>query len=483
MAYVTPLPRCTPAQAGLDPRRIVAMIDEYERRGMQIHSFMLVRHGQVLCEGYYAPYAPGQLQTVFSLSKTFTSAAMGIAEGEGRISLDERVIDIFAQELASSGVTPGKELESLTLRHLLRMSTGQPEEPSGENCWADMRVAFLKQPFSEMPGQVFRYNTIATYMLSAALKKKGIDLEDYLQEKLLTPLGISGTRWLRDPHDICTGGFGFSLVPEVIAKLGVCILNDGKWGDEQLIPRNYVAAATRPQIYQAADVLGYGDWNAGYGYQMWMCINGCFRGDGMYGQLCIMDRRTDTVLAMTALVHDMGSEMQVYYNNVLNAYQPAPLPEDAAAMAELSARLATLRAYRILPEDDGSPIPAAVLGRYENLPVGEITLGLDGNMLTVTRQGITMKAARGAWHHNDVPPMIDGLHFRDMTTLSPVIMSWGVKDGALILRQFEIEGMEEVTLTFKPADEGVSLLLQLTNDPEHPHNIFHNTVAVTKVTG
>ena len=90
MAYVTPLPRCTPTQAGLDPRRIIAMIDEYERRGMQIHSFMLVRHGQVLCEGYYAPYAPGQLQTVFSLSKTFTSAAMGIAEGEGASAWTKR---------------------------------------------------------------------------------------------------------------------------------------------------------------------------------------------------------------------------------------------------------------------------------------------------------------------------------------------------------------------------------------------------------
>lgn len=478
MPHVTPLPRCTPAQAGLDPRRIVAMIDDYQARGLQIHSFMLVRHGQVLCEGYYDPYAPDQLQTVFSLSKTFTSVAVGIAEGEGRIGLEEKIIDLFADELAASGVTPGKELESLTLRHLLRMSTGQPEEPNGEGCWEDMRIAFLKQPFTDMPGEVFRYNTIATYMLSAALKKKGIDLEEYLQEKLFDSMGISGTRWMRDPHDICTGGFGFSLVPEVIAKLGVCILNDGQWEGQQLIPRNYVAAATRPQIYQAPDVLGYGDWNAGYGYQMWMCINGCFRGDGMYGQLCIMDRRTDTVLAMTALLHDMGNEMQVYYNNVLNAYQPDPLPEDAAAMAELTARLAALRSDRTLPQDDGSPIPAAVLGRYENLPVGEITLALEGDVLTVTRPGVTMKATRGAWHRNDVLPMLGEMHFRDMATTSPIVMAWGVKDGALILRQFEIEGMEEVTLTFTPADDGVNLLIQITNNPEHPGTWFQGTVKV-----
>ena len=168
--------------------------------------------------------------------------------------------------------------------------------------------------------------------------------------------------------------------------------------------------------------------------------------------------------------------MQVYYNNVLNAYQPDPLPEDEAAMAELTARLATLSAYRSLPEDDGAPIPAAVLGRYENLPVGDITLTLEGDTLVLTRQGNVLKAARGAWHRNDVPPMIDGLHYRDMTTTAPIVMAWGVKDGALILRQFEVEGMEEVTLTFKPTDDGVNLLLQETTNPEHPGTWYHETV-------
>ena len=475
MPHTIRLPRCTPAQAGLDPRRIVAIIDEYQQKGLSIHSFMLVRHGQVLCEGYYAPYGPDQLQTVFSLSKTFTSMAVGIAEGEGRISLDEKIINIFADELAASGVTPGKELESLTLRHLLRMSTGQPEEPSGENCWADMRVAFLQQPFTDMPGEVFRYNTIATYMLSAALQKKGIDLEDYLQEKLFDPMGITGTRWLRDPHGICTGGFGLSLTPEVIAKLGVCILNDGKWGDEQLIPRNYVAAATRPQIYQAPDVLGYGDWNAGYGYQMWMCINGCFRGDGMYGQLCLMDRRTDTVLAMTALVHDMGNEMQVYYNNVLNAYQPGPIPEDAAAMGELTARLLTLRDERTLPEDDNGPCPD-VLGRYEDGGM-RMAFSLEGDTLTVERNGVQLKALRGVYYRNDVPPLVDGLSYRDMTTTAPVLMSWSVKDGALVLRTFEVEGMEETTLTLTPAEEGTCFHMQETSNPDHPQTWFKEVFA------
>lgn len=478
MPRVAPLPRCTPAQAGLDPRRIIAMIDDYQARGLQINSFMLIRHGKVLCEGYYAPYGPDQLQTVFSLSKTFTSVAMGIAAHEGRIDLDARVADVFADEVVSSGVTPGKELESLTLRHLLRMSTGQPEEPFGENFWQDLRVAFLKQPFSEMPGEVFRYNTAATYMLSAALKKHGIDLEDYLQEKLFDPMGISGTRWMRDPHDICTGGFGFSLAPEIIAKLGVCILNDGKWEDQQLIPRDYLALATRPQIYQSANVLGMGDWNAGYGYQMWMCVNGCFRGDGMYGQLCMMDRRTDTVLAMTALLHDMQAEMNVYFDHVLAAYQPGPIPEDEAAMTGLKARLASLRHERPLPEDDGAPVPAAVLGSYADLPIGAMTISLEGDVLTIHRLGHAIKAARGSYCRNDLPPLLDELTLRDMNTTTPVLAAWSVKDGALIIRQYEVEFLEETTLTLCPWEEGVDVRLHNTTNPSQPETWFQKTVTV-----
>lgn len=472
MVHFTPLPRCTPAQAGLDPRRIMTMVDAYQAQGHAIHSFLLVRHGKVLCEGYYAPYGPEQLQSVFSLSKTFTSMAVGIAAGEGRISLDARVIDIFPEELAASGVTPGPELNALTLRHLLRMSTGQLEEPNGDEAWEDMRVAFLRQPFTDMPGEVFRYNTMATYMLSAALNKQGIDLEDYLQEKLLTPLGVTGTRWQRDGHGICMGGFGFSLVPELIAKLGVLILNNGKWEGRQLVPREYLALATRPQIYQPPiEQLGESEWHGGYGYQMWMCPNGCFRGDGMYGQLCIMDRRTDTVLAMTAITSDMGQEMRIYYDHVLAAYQPEPLPEDATAMAALNARLACLKDEHTLPEDDGSPIPAGLLGTFADL-----TLGMDGSVPLLTTEGATLRLGRGAFIHNRVAPVLTGAAFRDMETLTLAEAACGMKDGALTIRVFDAELMLEATVTLTPKDGGVCLHIQNTTDSRHPYTMFEGMV-------
>lgn len=188
------LERITPAQAGLDPQCIINMMDRMEKEHINITSFMLLRHGKVLCEASYEPYDAAQLRTVYSLSKTFTSMAVGIAAGEGKIDLDEKITDLFAAEIENGKIQVGKELASLSLRHLLRMSTGQEKEPGDSDCWDDMVSAFLREPFHEMPGEVFRYNSIATYMLSASLKKKGIDLEHYLEEKLLTPMGISGTR-------------------------------------------------------------------------------------------------------------------------------------------------------------------------------------------------------------------------------------------------------------------------------------------------
>ncbi|MBP3656261.1 MAG: serine hydrolase [Clostridia bacterium] len=471
----TRLPRCTPAQAGLEPKRILAMIDAYQARGKQLNSFMLVRHGQVLCEGYYAPYGPEQLQTVFSLSKTFTAIALGIAADEGIIGLDDRVIDIFPEELAASGVAPGPELSALTLRHLLRMSTGQDKEPFAEGAWADMRVAFLRMPFTEMPGEVFRYNTAATYMLSAALKKKGVDLEAYLQEKLFTPMGICGTRWQRDRHDICTGGFGFSLYPEVSAKLGVLILQDGVWEGKRLIPKDFLFLATRPQIYQPRGPEDEeNNWNVGYGYQIWMCRSGAFRGDGMYGQLCIMDRRTDSVMAITALCPDIGALIDLYTEHVLVAYRPEPLEEDEAAMAALAARLETLRHDRALPQDDGGEVPQALLGSYA-LPVGEVTLSMDGGRLIMQHAGRHIVAGRGEYITVMCAPFNDELTLSDDRP-SPLRTAYGVMDGALIIRQYDVEFIEELTLTFTPADGGVEVRMQETNNPEEPYDWFMVTV-------
>lgn len=237
------LMRTTPEEMGLHSRNILKLLERLEKENISIVSMMLLRHNQVLYEAYWPPYTQEQLRTVYSLSKTFTAMAIGIAAGEGKIRLDERIVDLFPEQVKNAPDSP--QLQMLTIRHLLMMSTGQGSEPfHQENAWDDAISAFLREPFADAPGETFRYNTGATYMLSAALKQRGIDLEEYLREKLLTPMGITGTRWIRDPNGICTGGFGFSLHPEDIAKLGILLMHPGA-GTGSSLCRNGTSARRR----------------------------------------------------------------------------------------------------------------------------------------------------------------------------------------------------------------------------------------------
>ena len=459
--------RITPAQAGLNPRCIINMMDRMEREHINLTSFLLLRHGKVLCEAFYEPYVPDQLRTVYSLSKTFTSMAIGIASGEGKIDLDEKITDLFAEEIEKGGIPVGKELASLTVRHLLRMSTGQENEPNGgDPDWDDMVSAFLRTPFHEMPGEVFRYNTMATYMLSASLKKKGIDLETYLEEKLLTPMGISGTRWLRDPRGICTGGFGFSLYPEVIAKLGQMILQGGVWKGKQLVPKEYIDMATSKQIENGDD--SNSDWAQGYGYQMWRCRHNAVRGDGMYGQLCIIHKETDTVLAMTAVTGDMQGEMNGYYDEVLLHYQNEPLPEDEEAMTELNARLEGLHYTRPLPEDDGSAVPDLL--KKINLPLAsffDLSLSIEGDALILTdKEGeVRYQAERGKRSKICRRVHCTPFYPEKNNVDTPVIGAWGMKDGSLVVKVYEIEFLEEDTITLTPKEDSVHVTFANTTIP------------------
>ena len=453
-----PLPRISPEEAGVRAQWVQDMVGAYARRGLRIHSFLLVRGGRVYAEGYYSPYHPAQYQTVYSLSKSFTSVAMGLAEEEGILSLDERVLDLFAQE--AQGIQAGPELQSLTLRHLLRMSTGQPEER-----WeGDFVRTFLGVPFVDMPGKTFRYNTMATYMCAAALHRRGVDLETYLQEKLFTPMGISGMHWMRTEAGICAGGFGLSILPEVIAKFGVLILQDGVWEGRQLLPRAYLRAATSKQIDNDG---GSPYWRTGYGYQFWMCQNGSFRGDGMYGQLCVMNREKDAVLAMTAFVDDIQAELDVYFDEVLGRMQDAPLPPDPAAEERLRAALSGLVCPLEPVRDGGGEITAQLLNRPVSVLDGMLTLtpAPDG-MLNVTSSYGHCVAARGELYGQRTLCRARGSARLDVVT--EAYAGYGVAEGALVLRLLIPELMMDARLELRPDGNAVQAHVLDVHNPASP---------------
>ena len=466
------LTRTTPEKMGLHSRNILNLLDRLEKEGISIVSLMLLRHNQVLYEGYWTPYTPDQLRTVYSMSKTFTSMAVGIAAGEGEIRLDERIADIFPEQAKKAPDSP--QLHALTIRHLLTMATGQAREPfHQENAWDDAVSAFLREPFVDAPGETFRYNTGATYMLSAALKQRGIDLEEYLREKLLTPMGITGTRWIRDPNGICTGGFGFSLHPEDIAKLGILLMQHGRWNGQQLVPEWYVREATSRQISTGDDP--YSDWAQGYGYQIWQCRHGAFRADGMYGQFCVVHPATDTMLVTNCLTQKTGGVLNAYYDEVLMKYESDAVTVEPEVTERLRQRTANLHYERALPEDDGSSIPP----EYLNWDATNVwmRLTLDGDMLTMRNvQGdLLASAGRGQWHTIHRAVHCEPFFTRDKTD-TPALGAWGMKDGRLTLKIFEPEIMEEDTLTVEKTERGIHVRMQITTTGEE-NVIFDQTIS------
>ena len=173
------LPRVTPEEAGISSATVSRWVTALTENNLRPHAFILLKDGRVFAEGYYAPYAPLRPQTVYSLSKSFTSVAVGMAAADGVLDLDEKLADIFPDRLPDN---PGPEVLAITVRDCLKMATGQPKEPDFGA--PDLISAFLAMPFSEMPGQVFRYNTAATYMCSAVLAHRSVDLEEFLEKRL-----------------------------------------------------------------------------------------------------------------------------------------------------------------------------------------------------------------------------------------------------------------------------------------------------------
>src|SRR5262249_25298859 len=244
---------------------------------------------------------------------------------------------------------PSTTLRAMRLTDLPRMPTGQQAEPprKPDEPWVK---TFLAQPVPFKPGTHFLYNTSATYMLSAAVQKAtGQTVLDYLTPRLFEPLGIKNPTWEVSPQGISTGGYGLSVRTEDIAKFGQLYLQKGKWDGKQLVPAAWVEAATTRQTSNGSSPAS--DWDQGYGYQFWRCRHGGYRGDGAFGQFCIVLPEQDAVIAITSGVRDMQAVMNLVWDKLLPALKPSPLATDAGAARELAGALKGL-ALRL---PDGHP--------------------------------------------------------------------------------------------------------------------------------
>lgn len=335
------LPRATPESQGVSSKAIQEYIETADREVKSMHSFMLVRHGKVVAEAWWAPESADKPHILWSLSKSFTSTAVGFAVAEGKLSIDDPVLKFFPSDAPEN---PSANLQAMRVRDLLTMNAGHQDELNWRE-QSDWAKAFLAHPVPHKPGTHFRYNTPATYMLSAIVQKvTGQTVLEYLTPRLFEPLGIETPVWETSPQGISIGGYGLYLRTEDIAKFGQLYLQKGKWNGEQLIPQSWIAMATSKQVSNGSNPES--DWDQGYGFQFWRCRHEAFRGDGKDGQFCIVLPEQDAVVAITAHTGNMQAELNVVWDKLLPAFQEDALPEDPTAHNVLEATIAKLKASR-----------------------------------------------------------------------------------------------------------------------------------------
>lgn len=398
----------TPAASGVSSKGIRAFLDAIAESRHELHSFMMLRRGRVLAEGWWNPYRREDNHGMYSMSKSFTSTAVGLAVAEGRLKVEDKVASFFPDDLPAR---PDKHLAEMSVRHLLTMSAGQDRSATGATIKGENWVRnFLALPIPDKPGSVFNYNSAATYMLSAIVHKlSGQSVVEYLKPRLFDPLGIAGPTWEVCPRGINTGGWGLNIRTEGLARLGQLYLQEGRWGDRQILPASWVAAASSKQIQQPVGEKSNPDWVQGYGYQFWRCRHDGFRGDGAFGQFTLVLPKQETVIVMTGESPDMQEELNLVWEHLLPAIDAKPSRADDAA---LKAQLAALAVGRPEGKHD-SPTRKRVEGRTFQLEANPHGLrgvsfaeSATGIVVTFTddRGGIEIPCGTSEWIRSDRRP-------------------------------------------------------------------------------
>jgi CubicO group peptidase (beta-lactamase class C family) len=345
------LPRSSPESQGVSSSEILEFILEAEKRNAGLHSVMIIRHGRVVAEGWWAPYQADIKHGLFSLSKNFTATAIGLAIQEGKLSLEDKVVSFFPEDLPEK---VDENLAAMRVRDLITMSGGHGSDTlfpllnTKSGTWAK---TFLSIPLKYKAGTRFVYNTGSTYMLSAIITKvTGQPMIDYLRPRLFEPLGIEGANWDSDPQGISFGGAGLRLKTEDIAKFGQLYLQKGLWNGKRILSEKWVDEATSFQI--ANDETGTptkkeeDDIKQGYGYQFWLSrpvAQGAYRSEGAFCQYSIVMPKQDAVIAITAEGISTKRVMDLCWDILLPAMKDGLLPANLPAEKKLTEKLKSLK--------------------------------------------------------------------------------------------------------------------------------------------
>lgn len=352
--------RATPESQGISSDLFAALLRELDAsKDTEMHHFMALRHGKVICECDFAPYPKGMWHITHSMCKSITGMAIGMLIEEGKLKLDENIYDIFSDQInaLSKIFRP-----VITVENLLTMTSGVTFNESGIVSGNDWLGSFLNASVNGKPGTEFQYNSLNTYVLSAIVTKRtGETLTEYLTPRLFGPLGITKYYWETCPKGITKGGWGLFLCAEDMAKLGQLYLQRGKWNGQQLVSEYWIEISTARHLKTQNDTYGYG-------YQLWMEQRpGSFEYNGMLGQNVIIYPDMDMVLVTNAGNKEMFQDCIML--NIIRKYFPVNYhPAD------------------VLPEN---PLSYSLLKRL----CGELENGENNNRST---------SLRGGWKRNVV---------------------------------------------------------------------------------
>jgi len=344
--------KVTPESCGIDSRDLLKFVEGMEDmpEEKETHGFMLIRHGKLLTEGWFAPFTEDMPHMLFSDTKTFVQIAIGFMVQEGLININDKISEYFKDKITDKTSQHNK---NLTIEHLLMMATGhqgQGIHQTGE--FTDMSVDKVKEFFETEnyieAGKEFQYDNIATYVLSNLVTRlTGNNVADYLKPRFLDPLGITVSYYSADADGNCIGYSGFRIKLEDLAKVGQFFLNKGVWKGKRILPEKWCENA----MQKHTDCIGPcgPDWNQGYCWQMWRGQHNTARLCGAFGQMCVIAPDYDLIFATNsgANYNRLQYILDNFYENVLFKVKDEPLEENQLGNIKLENKIEKLKLQNI----------------------------------------------------------------------------------------------------------------------------------------
>ena len=293
-------------------------IQAVKEEWIDVHSVMVMHEGEIVAAHFWDEWDADTRHVLHSVSKSIAVLGIGMAVDQGKLGLEERLVDIFPDKLPK---TVDERLEALNIRHLLTMSAGHDKplmlsHQRGNIFLSDWTRYYLSIPLDRMPGERFLYDSGCTYLLSAAFQRRmGVNLREYLSEQLFAPMGIWEVPWQACPMGITMGCAGLYLSPAELLKMGQLCLQNGVWEGSQLVPEWWIRECTKVQMDTSEYIQRrFPEYRCGYGYQFWNCTNGAYRMDGSMGQIVVVMPEQEMVIEMTAGAIEARNEPHAMMN-------------------------------------------------------------------------------------------------------------------------------------------------------------------------